>query len=389
MPSDETHGDLGLSGESITVTYHIHQPREDAARVAHDICIEQTVEFPEDLIYDERIRSLFGRVRSLRRVEAETCEAVIEFPAEVAGGELTQLVNVLFGNISLHPGIWLRRFELPDSLLRAFPGPRFGRAGIRRVLDVPRGPLLASAVKPMGLSPRELGEQAFQLALGGMDVIKDDHGLADQRFCPFEERVRRCVDGVSRAVALTGRRCLFFPNVTAPSDRIVDRARFARDAGAGGLVISPGLTGIDAVRRLAADDSLSLPLLAHPAWQGSFVVGAPRSGMSHGAIFGQLARLAGADAVIFPGHGGRFSFSLDECRDLIDGTGCVMGTLAPIFPVPAGGMTLERVPELLALHGSDVVLLIGGALHRHPGGLVEGCREVAELVRERRAPHRS
>ena len=36
--------------------------------------------------------------------------------------------------------------------------------------------------------------------------------------------------------------------------------------------------------------------------------------------------------------------------------------LAPILPVPAGGMTVERVPEMLRFYGRDVMLLIGGSL---------------------------
>jgi ribulose-bisphosphate carboxylase large chain len=31
-------------------------------------------------------------------------------------------------------------------------------------------------------------------------------------------------------------------------------------------------------------------------------------------------------------------------------------------PVPAGGMTTDRVPEMLDFYGADVMLLIGGAL---------------------------
>jgi ribulose-bisphosphate carboxylase large chain len=45
-------------------------------------------------------------------------------------------------------------------------------------------------------------------------------------------------------------------------------------------------------------------------------------------------------------------------------TASPLGPLAPIFPVPAGGVTLERVPELLRRYGSEVILLIGGALLR-------------------------
>ena len=36
--------------------------------------------------------------------------------------------------------------------------------------------------------------------------------------------------------------------------------------------------------------------------------------------------------------------------------------LAPCVPVPAGGMTTDRVREMLDFYGADVMLLIGGAL---------------------------
>ncbi len=36
--------------------------------------------------------------------------------------------------------------------------------------------------------------------------------------------------------------------------------------------------------------------------------------------------------------------------------------VAPTLPTPAGGITLDRVPELLGFYGRDVMLLVGGAL---------------------------
>ena len=36
--------------------------------------------------------------------------------------------------------------------------------------------------------------------------------------------------------------------------------------------------------------------------------------------------------------------------------------LRSCLPVPAGGMTTDRVREMLAFYGRDVMLLIGGAL---------------------------
>jgi ribulose-bisphosphate carboxylase large chain len=373
---------LSLSGDRITAYYRLTGNRADAEAAAWDICIEQTVEFPEDLIWREDIREqIVGRIVRFEPA-GETCfEAVIEFAVETAGGELTQLLNLLFGNISLKPGIRLERFDLPESLLMHFRGPRFGQAGLRSLLDVHDRPLLCTAIKPMGLSAVELGELTYQLALGGIDLIKDDHGLADQSFCPFDERVRACGDAVDHAHAQTGRRCLYLPNVTGPADQTVDRAGRARAAGAGGLLFSPGLAGLDTMRQIADDDQVALPILSHPAFQGPFTL-RPDEGISHGALYGQINRLAGADGAIFPNYGGRFSFTQEQCRDIVRGANCDMGSLTPIFPVPAGGMSLARVPELCRFYGIESILLVGGDLHRHGSDLAENCRKFVQLVRQ-------
>lgn len=379
---------LRFSGERFRAVYHIAGERADAEAQARDICLEQTVEYPQDLVRRADIRDqIFGRVISFDEIGAGRCAAVVDYAVEIAGLELTQLLNVLFGNISLKPGIRLVSFELPGSLLAAFRGPRFGQEGLRDLLGVAERPLLCTAIKPMGLSPAELADLAYRMAKGGIDLIKDDHGLADQPFCPFDERVARTAEAVAKANRETGRRCLYLPNVTARFDEVMRRARFAKDAGAGGLVISPGLAGLDTMRAMADDDGLRLPVVSHPALQGSFTVHAS-AGMAHGAIFGQVNRLAGADAAIFPSFGGRFSFTEAECRDAVDGMVRPMGRVRPIFPIPAGGMTLARVPELLRFFGDDVVLLIGGDLHRTPD-LTAACRDFASLVEDCSARARS
>jgi ribulose-bisphosphate carboxylase large chain len=369
--------DLRLSGERFSVVYHLAcEPTEAEAR-ARDICLEQTVEFPEALIPKDSIREqIVGRVASLQSLGTDHYEAVIEFPVEAAGRELTQLINVLFGNISIKPGIRLQSFELPESLSQLYRGPRFGQAGLRDLLSVADRPLLCTAIKPMGLSATELADLTYKLALGGIDLIKDDHGLADQVFCPFDERVARCGEAVQRANEETGMRCLYLPNVTAPADEILSRARRAKDTGSGGYLFCPGVAGLDAMRTLADDDQLALPILSHPSFQGPFTMRTVE-GVSHGVLYGQLNRLAGADAAIFPSYGGRFSFTRTECQDIVAGCTRSMGEFRTVFPVPAGGMNLERVPELCEFYGRDMILLVGGDLHRHGSDLIENCRKFA------------
>ena len=106
-------------------------------------------------------------------------------------------------------------------MLRSFRGPRFGRDGLRERLGVPTRPLLCTALKPLGLSPEGLAELAYRFALGGIDIIKDDHGLADQNFARFRDRVQRCAEAVARANRETGGRSIYVPNVTAPFDEIL------------------------------------------------------------------------------------------------------------------------------------------------------------------------
>ena len=379
MISDLVSG-YPISGRRFSVLYRLSGDEREARAKARDICLEQTVEFPDALIPDGVIRDqILGRIERFEAGPDGGYAARISYAVEVAGGELTQLLNTVFGNISIKPGIRVESLELPDEVLRSFKGPRFGRSGLREHLHVPHRPLLCTALKPLGLSAQGLAVLAYRFALGGIDIIKDDHGLADQGFAGFHERVRLCAEAVLRANQESGQRSIYVPNVTAPVDAIGSRARFAKEQGAGGLLIAPGLVGLDSMRRLAEDDGIGLPIFSHPAFQGTYVL-SREHGISHQVLFGQLPRLAGADATIYPNFGGRFAFTRAECEGIVRGTEMAMGSLRPIFPSPGGGMSLERVSEMVDAYGQDVVLLIGSGLMTQGSDLAENCRHFRKLV---------
>lgn len=147
---------------------------------------------------------ILGHVEDIRKAQPGVYYAVISYLPEAVESDFTEFLNMLFGNVSLLPGIRLMSIELPEAMESTFNGPKFGQTGLRELCGVPRGPILMSAVKPLGRSAEELARMAGELALGGCPIIKDDHSLFDQRWAPFADRVRAMADAVHDANAQTG-----------------------------------------------------------------------------------------------------------------------------------------------------------------------------------------
>ena len=93
---------------------------------------------------------------------------------------------------------------------------------------------------------------AYDFAVAGLDIVKDDHGLADHEFCPFEKRVELCQRAVEKANAETGGATLYAPNLIGAPETIYRQLAFARQAGVGALMISPMLVGPAFLHELAA-----------------------------------------------------------------------------------------------------------------------------------------
>lgn len=358
--------------DRLVVVYDIQGTSPRA--VVDAIRVEQTIEFPYELAPDWIQQTVVGRVE-----DEDGSRITVSYAEEVLGGGLVQLLNVIWGNVSLFEGVRVVGLELPGSVLADLPGPRFGVPGMRQLLDAPDRALLATALKPMGRYPHELAADAATIAGAGFDVVKDDHGLADQPWARWEERVARCAEAVADANAGTGGRSLYMPALNVPSTELLDRAHRAKELGAGALLVLPGLVGFDGLRALAADDSLALPLMTHPSMLGSTVVNRGQ-GIRHGLLLGLLCRVAGADMCIFPNLGGRFSFTPEQCADIRDECARELPGTPAALPAPGGGMTVERVPELLGFYGNDVTLLVGGALHR--GDLAGNARTMRRQVEE-------
>lgn len=347
---------------------------ENLEKKVAGIALEQSVELPDNVISDEIRDAIVGRPGEPVLLNDGRHEIEIRYPIANAAPEIVQFLNVLFGNVSLTKGVQVVDVEW-DRLGSLFSGPVFGIEGVRTLLGVEKRPLSCTALKPMGFSSEELAELAYQFAIGGIDVIKDDHGLADQRYSPFEERVLAVSDAVKRANDKTGRKSVYMPNITSGLRNVTYRMEFAVENGCGGVLLAPNLSGLEAMHVLAHEVG-GVPIMAHPAFSGAYVTH-PEQGFSPDFLYGGLYRALGADFSIYPNAGGRFSFSVHECRDINDACRTPITGYKTTFPTPGGGVKWEDIPKWAALYGNDTVFLMGGSLYQHPLGV----KAAAEAVR--------
>lgn len=339
----------------ITATYAIAASAEDIEARARNLAIEQSVEMPLDAIDDETVLGeIVGEVESIAPEAPGVYRVKVGLAAATMGADPGQLMNMLFGNSSLHDFVRLDDVDMPPAFAKAFGGPRQGAEGLRRRVGAEHRAITCAALKPQGLSPDKLADLAGRLAAGGVDYIKDDHGLADQAYSPFAARVAACARAVRRASRATGHPTRYAPNLSGDLDRLRRQLRIARDEGIDTVMVAPMISGLPAFHTLTREHP-DIAFLAHPALGGAARIAAP-------LLLGKLFRLFGADATIFPSHGGRFGYSARVCAAIADRAREPWHGLEPALPVPAGGMTLERLPALIDFYGARTMILIGGGL---------------------------
>lgn len=341
--------------ERFTVTYQVRASAADIEARALGIAVEQSVEMPLAAIHDDAILSgVVGAVEGIDDVGHGVFAVRIGLAVDTVGRDAGQLINMAFGNTSLHEDVTLKDIQIPGSLAAVFGGPRHGMTALRQRLGAPSRAMTGSALKPQGMPPARLASLAEQMALGGLDFIKDDHGLADQVYSPFAERVPAVAVAIERGARSTGHPTRYIPSLTGDLDAMRTQAAIARREGLDCVMLAPMVCGFPTMQTLVCEFP-DLAFFAHPSMGGA-------ARIAPDLLIGGLFRLFGADAVIFPGYGGRFGYSRDMCRNLADKARRTGDGMRGALPVPAGGMTLERSREIVEFYGNDTMLLIGGNL---------------------------
>lgn len=337
----------------ITTIYRVKAEAETIEARAKGIAVEQSVEMPVAPIDDAFVlENILGQVEEITDLGGGEYQVKIGLASITTGYDAGQFLNMILGNTSLQDGITLEDAIFPEDIVKVFGGPNHGLAGVRARVGA-KGALSATALKPQGTPPATLARLAYDIALGGIDYIKDDHGLADQHYAPFAARVPVIAEAVHKASAKTGIATRYLPSLNGNLDKMRAQVKICRDSGIDGVLITPMVCGFSQFQTIKAENPDFL-FMTHPS-----MAGGP---LAPGLFFGKLMRLFGSDASVFANYGGRFGYSKELCQKI---AGWCLGDaqgMKSSVPVPAGGMTLERVPELLDFFGTGVILLIGGSL---------------------------
>lgn len=315
-------------------------------------------------------------------------EAVVTFHSPVSNIDLDadplyQLMMLAVGGpvleFSYYEGVKWLDFELPEVLLKKFPGPQFGMKGIREITGLkPDEPVMGTIVKPCcGLTPAEVAEKCFEAAVGGARFIKADEKMLGPVYCRMEDYVTAVAGKLREAEKKKGYKTIFAPHIVARADEIVDVCKKAIAAGATGLMFNTVMGHTPEVLKILAEHpGINVPLYAHSGGRAALSTG--ERGVDD-LVTSKIIRLCGADFfqhgvfAVDPNKGSHVA-SLDA--QLLTGHIKTLQNEIPgirdTIPVVAGGLHTGILAENLKEHrgrnGYAVALLAGSGLLKHPSG---------------------
>ena len=307
--------------------------------------------------------------------------ATLSWPLANMGPSLPNLMAAVAGNLfelKQFSGLRLLDIRLPAAFAAAYPGPKFGVAGTRRLSGVEGRPLIGTIVKPsVGFSPDETADLVRLLAEAGIDFVKDDELQADGPHCPFDERVRAVMRVINAHADRTGKKVMFAFNLSSEVDEM--RRRHDLVLAEGGTCVMASINAVGLSGMIALGRHSELPIHAHRNGWGALTRD-PALGFSYVA-FQKFWRLAGADHMHVNGLANKFAES-DESV-IASARTC----LTPMFadkpciamPVFSSGQTVRQPPATFAALGStDLIYAAGGGIMAHPDGPAAGVESLRQ-----------
>jgi len=316
-----------------------------------------------------------------RVISSEGKEAVIGFPEEIfEAGNIPQYLSVVAGNLfglGDLKKVRLQDIIFPERLARAHRGPRFGIEDARKILGVNDRPLVGTIVKPkVGLDPAATAAVAAAAVRGGLDLVKDDETLTDQKFCPLASRVEEVMSALDKVETETGKKAFYAVNVTTGADQILERAEKAVDLGANMVMVDVLTAGFSALEVLSRN--VKVPVHVHRTMHGAFT-----RDRSHGIsmlVISRLVRLAGGTNLHTGSYSGKMAGEKEENDLSRDALRDEWYGFKRVFPVASGGIYPAKVHANLDGYGIDCIVQAGGGVHGHPDGTTAGARAMVQAV---------
>jgi ribulose-bisphosphate carboxylase large chain len=296
-------------------------------------------------------------------------------------GNMPNILSSVAGNVfglKALKNLRLLGIQMPKRLLSGFKGPAFGIDGIRKLLKVPKRPLVGTIIKPkLGLNTKDHAKVAYDAWLGGCDIVKDDENLSSQSFNPFEERLTQTLERRDKAQSETGERKVYMINITAETKTMLKRAKAVTNQGGEYIMVDILTCGWSALQTVR-NQNPKLVIHAHRAGHAAFT-----KNQQHGIAMkpiATVARIIGVDQLHVGAVVGKMSEAKEEVVENIAACKDKLGSLRPVLPVASGGLHPRLVPALLRTFGNDVVIQAGGGIHGHPQGTVAGAKAIRQAV---------
>lgn len=345
---------------------------------------------------NERVLRLAAKVYKIEKLNGAGL-AWIAYPLELFDLEagISHLLSMVAGNLfgmSAVEGVKLLDLMLPREFVKIFKGPKFGIQGVRKILgtDANPRPHLGTIIKPkVGLSPKETAKVAYEAARGGVDFIKDDETLTNQKFNPIEDRVSSVMEALDKVKEETGRKVLYAVDVTADENRIWKNIETALSNGANCIMVDFLCVGLPILRKIAEDPSVNVPIHVHRAMHAA-MTRYPEHGI-HMLVLAKLVRLAGGDQLHTGTAKGKMEKPQVGSLEKFSGTKGIRYIndflrsewyhLKTVMPVASGGVHPALVPANLEMLGApDIQLNAGGGIHGHPRGTRAGATAMKQAI---------
>jgi ribulose 1,5-bisphosphate carboxylase large subunit-like protein len=156
---------------------------------------------------------------------------------------LHTVAGAIIFDIYENQDVRLVHLQIPEKVMRTFPGPAYGGPGARTLTHFSTGePAFGTILKPTaGITPETVGALMDEAAACPLFLfVKEDENLYPRLdYSPVKERARRAAESIKRQQDKRGGKGIIFaPHITGAPHEILESLHDVLEAGATGVMFS-------------------------------------------------------------------------------------------------------------------------------------------------------